>query len=464
MDEQRQGDPINIYIDKIIRNRYRLEKVLGHGSMGTTYKAKDLKTQRPVAVKLLHFSRVSEWKVLEMFEREARILQQLSYPRIPTYIDYFSLESGTDTQFLLVQEYIDGKTLEQMVEEGWRGNEKEILAIFWQLIMILGFLHTLQPPVIHRDINPKNIILSPNQEVYLVDFGAVQERIRTTFLGGSTIVGTYGYVPFEQFSGQTVPASDYYAVGATLLYMLTHRHPSDFPTEKLKPAFHSTLHSSPNIIRLLDGLFEPDVAKRIASPKAVKKILKKTPKNSRVPELRAEFFRPSKTGIRKVVKAEDHLYFYVPKRKIAQGIKRMAGGLILLSFTFPSIFVGGVGALFGFIGLGLLASGLDCLFGKTILELTPEWVQIRRKCFRFEYGSLKRLPTASIRKSDITGYFEKSLSSRWKKHRSILGINHAGKTLEVGTKLTQRELEWLIQEINEYISKYAKALPENHQE
>lgn len=463
MDEQRQGDPINIYVDKIIRNRYRLEKVLGHGSMGTTYKAKDLKTQRPVAVKLLHFSRVSEWKVLEMFEREARILQKLSHARIPTYIDYFSLESESDTQFLLVQEYIDGKTLEQMVEEGWRGNEKEILAIFWQLIMILGFLHTLQPPVIHRDINPKNIILSPNQEVYLVDFGAVQERIRTTFLGGSTIVGTYGYVPFEQFSGQTVPASDYYAVGATLLYMLTHRHPSDFPTEKLKPAFHSTLRASPNITRLLDGLFEADVSKRIASPKAVKKILKKMPKISKIPELKAERFQPSKTNIQKIVDTEAHLYFHIPKRKIAQGIKRVIGGAVLVGITFPAIFVGGIGALFGFIGLGLLASGLDCLFGKTILELTPEWVQIRRKCFRFEYGSSKRLPTASIQKSDISGYFEKSRTSRWKKPRSVLGINHAGRSLELGAKFTQRELEWLIQEINEYVSKYAKALPKNHE-
>ena len=75
---------------QILQKRYRLDRILGKGSMGTTYKAYDTDTRQPVAVKVLHFSRVQEWKVLEMFEREASILQQLDHPRIPSYIDYFS--------------------------------------------------------------------------------------------------------------------------------------------------------------------------------------------------------------------------------------------------------------------------------------------------------------------------------------------------------------------------------------
>ncbi|MDY0095059.1 MAG: serine/threonine-protein kinase, partial [Candidatus Vecturithrix sp.] len=223
-------------IDDILQHRYRIESILGQGSMGTTYRAMDVQENRVVALKQLHFSRLQEWKPLELFEREAKILQKLNHPRIPTYIDYFTIESSSDAQFILVQEYVDGKTLQHLIEGGWRGTEREILDIFLQLINILAYLHTLHPPVIHRDINPKNLLLSQTNEVYLVDFGAVQEKIRTTFLGGSTIVGTYGYVPFEQFSGQAVPASDYYAAGATLLYMLSHRHPSNFPTEQFKPA------------------------------------------------------------------------------------------------------------------------------------------------------------------------------------------------------------------------------------
>ncbi len=115
--------------------------------------------------------------------------------------------------------------------------------------------------------------MTSEKRIYLVDFGAVQERIRTTVLGGSTIVGTYGYVPFEQFSGQTVPASDYYALGATLLFLLTHQHPADFPVENMKPKFDETVAASAIFLRLLDGLLEPSVEKRLASPEAIQKVI-----------------------------------------------------------------------------------------------------------------------------------------------------------------------------------------------
>ena len=439
-------------IGSIIRERYQLDIVLGHGSMGTTYKAQDLQSGRPVAVKILHFSRVNEWKVLEMFEREAKILQQLNHPRIPSYIEYFSYDSKEEAQFILVQEYIEGKTIEALVGANWRGSETEILELFSQLVSILEYLHGLNPPVIHRDINPKNIILSSDGKVFLVDFGAVQERIRTTFLGGSTIVGTFGYVPFEQFSGQTVPASDYYAAGATLLYLLSHRHPSDFPTDKLKPDFRSSLHCSTHLLRLLDGLFEPDVTKRVSSAKAVKKILKKGLGKKDLPEMRAEFLQPTNTSIQKTVGADGRLVFQIPTRHLAPGVKRLAGGVVLLTLA------GGIPPL-GFVGIGLLAFGLSSLFGKTVVELTPEWVNVRRRWFRFDYRHSKAIPTASIKKSDIISYFESSHRRRWKKRRSALALNHGGTTLELGAKLSTQEAEWLMQEIDEYILKYAKSIP-----
>ena len=440
----------------VIQERYKLENVLGQGSMGTTFRARDLHTHHPVAVKCLHLSRVQEWKALEMFEREADILRQLAHPRIPSYIDYFSLDSASDTQFFLVQEYIKGRTLQELIEQGWRGTEKEILEIFSQLIQILGYLHTLHPPVIHRDINPKNIILSPEGEVFLVDFGAVQERIRTTFLGGSTIVGTYGYVPFEQFSGQTVPASDYYAAGATLLYMLSHRQPSDFPTENMKPDFRASLQVSSNIGRLLDGLFESDAKKRISSPEEIRKFLKK--RAIRFSKMQVDVFKPRKTNITKTAMPGNRLCFSVPQRQYQTGIKKILGGVLLTGFALAA----GPGVIFGVIGLVVLASGLNSLAGRTILELTPEWVQVRKKCFQVEFGHSMRIPTAKLTPSHVAAYFhKKSLTSRFRKRRSVLGINHAGKTYEIGTKLTQQEAEWLAQEINEYITTFAKPLPEN---
>lgn len=263
----------SIHIGHTLHNRYRLESVIGQGGMGITYKAHDLNTQSPVAVKLLHFSHVQDWKALELFEREAKILQHLQHPQIPDYIEYFTEETESDTRFVLVQQYIAGKTLEQLVEEGWRKAEPEILNIFLRLVDVLQYLHALQPPVIHRDINPKNIILSSEGVPYLVDFGAVQDRIRTTVQGNSTVVGTFGYMPFEQIHGQAVAASDYYALGATLLYVLSHQHPGDFEIDGLKPLFQENIQAAPHTMALLDRLLEPDVNRRLTSPEQVKALL-----------------------------------------------------------------------------------------------------------------------------------------------------------------------------------------------
>lgn len=116
---------------EIVQNRYQIQQLLGQGSMGLTYKAADLMSCRDVAIKQLHVAHIQEWKILDMFEREARILQQLSHPRVPGYIDYFSQDGSDGLQFLLVQEYVEGKTLKRLIDEGWHGSEAEILDIFW---------------------------------------------------------------------------------------------------------------------------------------------------------------------------------------------------------------------------------------------------------------------------------------------------------------------------------------------
>lgn len=276
--------------------------------MGITYKALDMQTGGTVAVKQLLFSRMQEWKPLEMFEREAKTLQQLTHPRIPKYIDYFTLESAAEYECILIQECIEGVTLQERIEKGWRGTEAEILDIFLQLVDILAYLHALQPPMIHRDINPKNIILSENNEVFLVDFGAVHEIIRTTFFGGSTIVGTFGYIPFEQFAGAAVPASDFYAAGATLLYMLTHSQPSDFPVENLQIKLPSDANISVNVRRLLEGLLAPSLETRISSKDEVKEILEA--------RVRAERIQTQVSNLKKKVSRDGKTatFFIIAKR------------------------------------------------------------------------------------------------------------------------------------------------------
>jgi eukaryotic-like serine/threonine-protein kinase len=390
-------------IGEKVQEQYQIERILGQGSMGTTYRALELETGRPVAIKQLHVSRIQGWKALEMFEREATILKHLSHPRVPSYIDYFSQETQEGKQFLLVQEYVEGKTLKQLVEEGWRGTEQDILDIFIDLVDILAALHTLRPPVIHRDLNPKNIIISPNNdvyprlnEVYLVDFGAVQDQMRTTFLGGSTIIGTFGYIPFEQFSGQTVPASDYYALGATLLYMLTHRHPSDFPADELKPQFEPFLHGSKSMLRLLQGLLEPSAKNRVASPEDIQRILDEYGPSDF--EFSANRLKPADTKIEKHVDGPYDMSFRIPAQKVGLVVKR------------------------------------------NILRLTPEHVQAHEEMLGIRSGELWRIPTGELQGSDLTWFFSNGNGSK-KKH-SILGINYGGETFKIADRLQKDEIHW----------------------
>ena len=123
-------------------------------------------------------------------------------------------------------------------------------------------MHQLNPPILHRDIKPSNLLLGEDMEVYLIDFGAVQARPNAagrTF----TVVGTYGYTPMEQFGGQAVPASDLYALGATLINLLTGIAPSDLPQHDLRIQFRDRLSLSVDhkLINWLEKLTEPSLKK-----------------------------------------------------------------------------------------------------------------------------------------------------------------------------------------------------------
>jgi serine/threonine protein kinase len=314
-----------------IHARYRIEAVLGAGGMGTTYKAMDLQTSRPVAVKVLHLSRAQEWTTLEMFVQEAKLLQQLTHPSIPRYVEYFTIDSPRDQQFVLVQEYIDGETLQHKVEAGWQPSAEEIRHIALQLVDILEYLHGLHPPVVHRDVNPKNIILSPENTVYLVDFGAVQEKMRTNDLEETTIVGTFGYTPFEQFRGAAVPASDFYALGATLLFLLTGKHPSEILTKPRKNRFQDIPLITPRLIRLLNGLLEPVVERRIASAREVRRVLQE--------EFRGAA-QSSVAVIQKTVKKQQFARFAIIEKNrfnMSERLARLIVGIVLIAIAMIGV-------------------------------------------------------------------------------------------------------------------------------
>jgi len=219
--------------EQILQERYQLQQQLGQNAGRQTWLAQDLgeSSSQQVIVKLLAFNPQMHWDELKLFEREAQVLKHLNHPRIPQYRDYFSVDQQTGEGlpwFGLVQEYIPGDSLQELLDQGKRFTQKQARKIAIGVLEILIYLHELSPPVFHRDIKPSNLILGKDGQVYLVDFGAVQDR--ATAEGATfTVVGTSGYAPPEQLWGRAVPASDLYALGATLIHLLTGTAPADLP-------------------------------------------------------------------------------------------------------------------------------------------------------------------------------------------------------------------------------------------
>ncbi len=176
-------------------------------------------------------------QLVEMFAREALTLQELQHPGIPQVdIDgYFSFTPNHSSQELhcLVMEKIEGQNLEQWISN--HGSISQSLALKWlrELIEILAILH--QNHFFHRDLKPANIMLKPDGQLVLIDFGSVRQISNTYLaklnLGNLTTIFSGGYTPQEQLDGKASPLSDYFALGRTFVYLLTAKHPVEFPLD-----------------------------------------------------------------------------------------------------------------------------------------------------------------------------------------------------------------------------------------
>lgn len=245
---------------------YTVIREYARGGMGVTYLVTSEKTGQPLILKQMHLSRVSDWKMVELFEREAEVLKKLNHPQIPRYIDYFA---GSDNkQFCLVQSFIEGETMQAAIEKRTPVDESEFRAYLRQCLQILKYLHHLVPPVIHRDITPKNIILNKGK-AFLVDFGSVKNMINPVSTGMSTSVGTFGYMPPEQIMGQSVPASDMYSLGVSFIALATHSDPMQFPLNPKTGQIDANklLAHVPDAIRLtLEQMTLPGLENRLGNP------------------------------------------------------------------------------------------------------------------------------------------------------------------------------------------------------
>lgn len=262
----------------LLKDRYELIRPLGEGGFATTYLATDHSTGRNCVIKELSWAKVDDWKFIELFEREARVLANLNHPQIPAFIEFFTEPSASDSRIFLVQEFIDGSNLRDLVENGKHFSQREVIEIALQVSGILEYLHSLSPPIIHRDIKPSNILIDSKGDVHLVDFGAVRDKIlhnQKTEGGGFTVVGTYGFMPFEQFQGRAVPASDIYSLGATLVYLLSHKEPHEIESIGSELEFENHISVSSDFMTVLRKMLEHDCTKRYQSAFELSADLKK---------------------------------------------------------------------------------------------------------------------------------------------------------------------------------------------
>ncbi len=279
--------------ERRLKGRYQLQSVLGRGLATTTHLALDHETGKRCVVKVLSLASTDALKAHELLMREARVLQRLDHPRIPRLVDFFTEESGQDTRVCLVQQHVEGKSLYELVRSGRRFSESEAIALGVKLARVLEYLHGFEPPILHRDVKPANVLVTPGERVYLVDFGAVRDHVPHEMLhpSGPTIVGTRGYMPIEQFEGHAVPGSDLYSLGATLVFALSGKEPAELGKEGLRLDVAPHLEASAELSRLIGRMLEPDWRERPLSATDVREELERIAEQAKRPRPRR---RPTK--------------------------------------------------------------------------------------------------------------------------------------------------------------------------
>lgn len=244
-------------VEVIGQGRYAVTGMLGEGSQGETLEAVDKRDGRLVAIKRFRIKGAASWKDVELAEREAHVLSALDHPRLPRYVEHFE-ESGV---LYLVMDRLTGESLGRF-KQRTPLDQHAVVQLLNDMADLLDYLHLRAPPIIHRDIKPGNIIQRPDGSFALVDFGSVRDRLKPD--GGSTVVGTFGYMAPEQFQGRALPVTDVYGVGATALALLTGRDPDALPHQGLGLDVPRALAGQVDarLVHVLSAMLRPDPDQR----------------------------------------------------------------------------------------------------------------------------------------------------------------------------------------------------------
>ena len=231
-------------IGSLVDGKYKILNKVGQGGMSVVYLAMNEKANKQWAVKEVRKDGVLDFEsVKQGLVAETDILKKLSHPNLPSIIDVID----TDESFIIIMDYIQGNSLNKALEEFGAQPQENVIEWAKQLCDVLGYLHSRQPPIIYRDMKPANIMLKPDGNVTLIDFGTARE-FKEKNLADTTCLGTVGYAAPEQFGGmgQTDARTDIYCLGATLYHLVTGMNPCEPPYEikpirEINPALSSGL-------------------------------------------------------------------------------------------------------------------------------------------------------------------------------------------------------------------------------
>jgi len=498
--------------DTVLQNRYRLTDQLNANPSRQTWLAWDEECDRAVVVKLLALGGVVQWNDLKLFEREAEVLAQLEHPRIPKYYEFFSVDDRV-LWFGLVQQQIPGMSLKQKLQQERSLPPEQVQQIALEVLEILDFLHTQSPPVLHRDIKPSNLIWGEDEQVYLIDFGAVQAKPPhpgATF----TIVGTYGYTPLEQYGGKAVAASDLYALGTTLIHLLTGVAPSELPQQDLKIQFRDRLPSDTDshFANWLEVITETALEKRYSNTQEALSTLQS---QKRLPGSSFEIqplSQPLKKTVARLNKSLDRLIIEIPSQfevvwlqpfyqalnrgfqwgrdrvnNLIAGFKdldadekeqwgksalsiglillvlnalgllpmvELAFQVVLLLLSLPIALLGSV-LPFGAIAWLILSQNRSDYFEKTRICFDPEGFEVERssvqgrKREKGKIDAITDVELVSVR--DRTGRLCQGIAIHHQQETTLLPVPRRHRAI-FGENLSEAELKWLVSEIRLWLN------------
>lgn len=247
-------------IGTVIDGKYEILKEIGRGGMSIVYLAMDKHLNKQWAVKEIRKkgSGKNDEIVINSLLAEANMMKKLDHPALPRIVDI--IDNGIT--IYIVMDYIEGESLDKILSE--YGAQPEELVVGWakQLCDALSYLHSQKPPIIYRDMKPANVMLKPEGNVKIIDFGIAREY-KEQNLSDTTVLGTKGYAPPEQYSGQTDPRSDIFALGMTMHHLLTGIDPRN--GEPYAPVRQWNPELSEGIEIIIDRCVEPAPENRYQS-------------------------------------------------------------------------------------------------------------------------------------------------------------------------------------------------------